>query len=270
MSRTDELLFPGMSAEAIDTRLKRLRVQNIVMGVLHLVQAIAVYALNETGFALPIAGTYPQGPPGTPADLIEVGSLDVGLWVFLFLAISSLAHFTIASPWYFPRYAADLRRGKNTARWVEYSVSSTIMVILIAAVTGVVDIAAFIAIAGANIAMIAFGDLQERYLRPGESLLPFWMGTWVGLAPWIAIVVYVLSIGDPDRDLSLVPGFVWVIVFALFAFYFSFGLNQWLQYKRIGGWANYFRGETAYVLLSLVAKSLLAWLVFANTLIPPD
>lgn len=269
MSRTDELLFPGMTAEAIGARLKRLRVQNIVLGALHLLQAIAVFALNETGFSLPIAGTYPQGPPGTPPELIELFSLDVGLWVFLFLAISALAHFTIASPWYFPRYEADLRRGKNTARWVEYSASSTIMVILIAAVTGVVDVAAFIAIAGANIAMIAFGDLQERYLRPGESLLPFWLGTGVGLAPWLAIVVYVLGVGNADRDLSQVPGFVWVIVFALFAFFFSFGLNQWLQYKRIGKWANYFRGETTYVVLSLVAKSLLAWLVFANTLVPP-
>jgi hypothetical protein len=143
------------------------------------------------------------------------------------------------------------------------------MVLLIASVTGVVDVAAFIGIAGANIAMIAFGDLQERYLRPGESLLPFWLGTWVGLAPWLAIAFYILGIGNPDRDLSQVPGFVWGIVFALFAFFFSFGLNQWLQYKRIGKWANYFRGETTYIVLSLVAKSLLAWQVFANTLIPP-
>ncbi len=269
MASTDELLFPGMTADAIDARLRRLRVQNVIMGVLHLLQAVAVYALNETDFELPIAGTYPQGPPGTTPVLIELFPLNVGLWVFAFLAISALAHFVIASPWYFARYSADIRRGKNTARWVEYSASSTIMVILIAAVTGVVDIAAFIAIAGANAAMIAFGDLQERYLRPGGSLLPFWLGTWVGLAPWLAIVFYVLGVGNPDRDLSQVPGFVWVIVFALFAFFFSFGLNQWLQYKRIGRWANYFRGETTYVVLSLVAKSLLAWLVFANTLIPP-
>lgn len=270
MAATDDLLFPGMSAADIDGRLARLRTQNIAMGVLHLGQAIAVYALNQTGFSLPIAGTYPQGPPGTPPQLLELFSLDVGLWVAMFLLISALAHFTIASPWYYPRYCADLRRGKNSARWVEYSVSSTIMVILIAAVTGVVDIAAFIAIAGANIAMIAFGDLQERYLRPGESLLPFWMGTWVGLAPWLAIMVYVLGVGNPDRDLSLVPGFVWVIVFALFAFFFSFGLNQWLQFKRVGRWANYLVGETTYVVLSLVAKSLLSWLVFANTLVPTD
>jgi len=269
VSRTDELLFPGMSAEAIDARLKRLRVQNIILGALHLVQAIAVYSLNETGFKLPVSGTYPQGPPGTPAGLIQIGSIDIGFWVFAFLAISALAHFVIASPFYFPRYSADIRRGKNTARWVEYSASSTIMVVLIASVTGVVDIAAFLGIAGANIAMIAFGDLQERYLRPGESLLPFWLGTWVGLAPWIAIVFYILGVGNPDRDLSQVPGFVWIIVFALFAFFFSFGLNQWLQYKRIGKWANYFRGETTYIVLSLVAKSLLAWQVFANTLIPP-
>ncbi len=269
MSRTDELLFPSMSAEAIDARLRRLRIQNVMLGVLHLVQAIAILLLNETGFKLPISGTYPQGPPGTPADLVQIGSLDIGFWVFAFLAISALAHFGIASPVYFARYSADIRRGKNTARWVEYSASSTIMVILIASVTGVVDIAAFIAIAGANIAMIAFGDVQERYIRPGGSLLPFWLGTLVGLAPWLAITAYILGVGSPETDLSQVPGFVWVIVFSLFAFFFSFGLNQWLQFKRIGKWANYFRGETTYVVLSLVAKSLLSWLVFANTLIPP-
>lgn len=269
MARTDDLLFPNMTGDAIDARLKRLRLQNILLGALHLVQAIAILALNETGFKLPISGTYPQGPPGTPADLVQIGSLDIGFWVFAFLAISALAHFTIASPFYFHRYSADIRRGKNSARWVEYSVSSTIMVSLIASVTGVVDVAAFIAIAGANIAMIAFGDVQERYIRPGGSLYPFWLGTLVGLAPWIAIAFYILGVGNPGTDLSQVPGFVWIIVFSLFAFFFSFGLNQWLQFKRIGKWANYFRGETTYVVLSLVAKSLLSWLVFANTLIPP-
>jgi len=44
---------------------------------------------------------------------------------------------------------------------------------------------------------------------------------------------------------------------------------QWLQYKPVGKWANYLRGEKAYIVLSLVAKSALAWQVFAGTLVPP-
>jgi hypothetical protein len=267
---TNDLLFPGMTIEAIDKRLRRLRIQNVLMGVLHLGQAIAIWTLNETKFSLPVTGTYPTDAPGLkPPSLWEpaLASIDIGLWVFLFLAISSLAHFVIASPWYFPRYAADIRRGKNSARWVEYSVSSSIMVVLIASLTGIIDVAAIIAIVGANAAMIMFGDLQERYERPGGSLLPFWLGTVVGLVPWVAIGFYLFGIGADGYDLSEVPGFVWVIFFTLFAFFFSFGLNQWLQFKRIGKWANYFHGETTYVVLSLVAKSLLAWQLFANVLV---
>ena len=127
MARTDELLFPGMTADAIDARLRRLRVQNVVMGVLHLVQAVAVYVLNETDFELPIAGTYPQGPPGTPPVLIELFSLDVGFWVFAFLAISALAHFTIASPWYFARYSEDIRRGIEEEEAVAQSIADAIV-----------------------------------------------------------------------------------------------------------------------------------------------
>jgi hypothetical protein len=267
---TNELLFPGMTVEAIDTRLRRLRIQNVLMGVLHLGQAIAIWVLNETKFSLPVTATYPTDAPGLqPPSLWEpaIGSIDIGLWVFLFLAISSLAHFVIASPFYFPRYAADIRRGKNTARWVEYSISSSIMIIIIASITGIIDVAALIAIFGANAAMIMFGDLQERYERPGGSLLPFWLGTIVGLVPWVAIGFYLFGVGADGYDLSQVPGFVWVIFFSLFAFFFSFGLNQWLQFKRLGKWANYFHGETTYVVLSLVAKSLLSWLLFANVLV---
>ena len=119
-----DLLFPGMSMEQIDARLKRLRTQNIILGVLHLAQAILVWMLNETKFTLPIGATISTAAPGVnPPVLQQLYRLDIGLFVFLFLAISAIAHFTIASPWYFPKYSADIKRGKNTARWVEYSLS---------------------------------------------------------------------------------------------------------------------------------------------------
>jgi hypothetical protein len=39
-----------------------------------------------------------------------------------------------------------------------------------------------------------------------------------------------------------------------------------LQYKKVGPWRDYLFGERMYVLLSLVAKSALAWQVFGGTL----
>jgi hypothetical protein len=48
--------------------------------------------------------------------------------------------------------------------------------------------------------------------------------------------------------------------------FFSFGLNQWLQYRGIGKWTDYVYGEKAYLVLSLAAKSLLAWQIYFPSL----
>ena len=63
------------------------------------------------------------------------------------------------------------------------------------------------------------------------------------------------------------PGFVYGIIGSLFVFFNSFAINQWLQYKQVGRWQDYLTGERTYIVLSLVAKSLLAWQVFANVLV---
>ncbi|HEX6031907.1 MAG TPA: heliorhodopsin HeR, partial [Tepidiformaceae bacterium] len=63
-----------------------------------------------------------------------------------------------------------------------------------------------------------------------------------------------------------VPNFVYGIFVSLFLFFNSFAVNMLLQYRRVGPWREYLFGEKAYILLSLTAKSALAWQVFANTL----
>ncbi len=133
---------------------------------------------------------------------------------------------------------------------MEYSVSATLMVLLIASYSGITDITAIVAIAGANVAMILFGWLQERMNPPGRTsttMMPFWFGTIAGVAPWVAI--WVNLIGAPQ-----VPGFVYGIVIAQVVFFFSFGLNQWLQYRGVGRWRNYAYGEKTYLVLSLVRE----------------
>ena len=142
------------------------------------------------------------------------------------------------------------------------------MIVLIAQVTGVADIAALISIFGVNASMILFGWLQEKYETPGNGgWLPFIFGCITGIVPWIALMFYVFSIGGAGETSA--PAFVYGIVVTIFLFFNSFALVQWLQYKKVGKWSDYIRGERTYITLSLVAKSALAWQIFANTLIPP-
>ncbi|CAB4654942.1 unannotated protein [freshwater metagenome] len=244
-----------------------LRKTNVLAGILHLGQMIAVLALSND-FALPITATYMSGPPGSSfAPPVVLFSTPVGLTVAIFLGLSALAHFIVASPQFFGRYSAGIAAQRNYFRWVEYEISSSVMIVLIAQVTGVADISAIISIFGVNASMILFGWLQEKYENPGSGgWLPFIFGCITGLVPWLVLLFYVFSIGGVS-DTSA-PAFVYGIVFTIFVFFNSFALVQWLQYKKVGKWSDYIRGERTYITLSLIAKSALAWQIFANTLIP--
>ncbi len=245
-------------------RLRNLRRWNIGAGVLHAASAVAVVAL-ASDFTLPVTATYLDGPPGSDAfSTTTLWDVPLAWGVALFFVLSALAHAWVAGPG-FRRYGADLAQQRNQARWVEYSLSSSVKIWLIAQVCGIADVSALVAIFAVNACMILFGWLQEKYEVPGEGgWLPFVFGCFAGAVPWLLIVVLLVRPGyDGDAQ---TPGFVYGIVVSLFVFFNVFALVQWLQYKRVGRWADYLVGERTYITLSLVAKSLLAWQVFAGTL----
>jgi hypothetical protein len=245
-----------------DTRgLGRLRTYNLGMGLLHGAQGVAVLLLSND-FALPVTAAFMEGPPGTPASTEELFTLPLGPAVAAFLFLSAVAHLVVAGPGW-GKYRRDLAAHRNEQRWIEYSLSSSVMIVLIAMITGIADVAALVALFGVNAAMILFGWLQERYEEPGGGgWRPFVFGCFAGVVPWLAIGIYLLG---PTAE---IPGFVYAIFVSLFVFFNSFAINQLLQYKRAGPWRDYLFGEAVYVGLSLVAKSALAWQVFANTLVP--
>ncbi len=244
-----------------------LRRFNLIAGIVHLLQMAAVIALS-TDFSLPVTATYMTGPPGSAfAAPVVVFETPLALAVALFLGLSALAHFIVASPQFFGRYGKGLEEKRNYFRWVEYSISSSVMIVLIAQITGIADISALIAIFGVNASMILFGWLQEKYEQPGNGgWVPFIFGCIAGIVPWLAVLVYVLSPGGPPETSA--PGFVIGIIVTIFVLFNSFAWVQYKQYKAKGKWSNYLHGERIYIVLSLVAKSLLAWQIFANTLIP--
>lgn len=256
-----------MTATGVDaSSLTRLRRWNLGLTALHGVQVVLVLVLAN-GFAITVTSQYPQGPPGTPPPAPEaLFDVRVGVAIAVFLALAALDHLLTATVLR-DHYEADLARGINRFRWMEYSVSATIMVLLIGFYNGITGVVEVIAIAGANVAMILFGWLQELMNPPGRdrtTMLPFWFGCVAGIAPWVAIVVNVVGAGSGGE----VPGFVYGIVVVETVLFFSFGLNQWMQYRRVGPWSSYLFGEKSYLVLSLVAKSLLAWQIYGGSLAP--
>ena len=220
------------------TPTSSLRRWNISLGALHALQALGIVALS-TGFMLPVTATFLSGPPGSPSTPTTLFEVSVAWGVAVFLLLSAGFHALISLPRVFDRYLAGLKAEHNFYRWAEYSLSSSIMVVLIAMLTGISDIAALVGLFSANAAMIFFGAVQERYESPGGSLWPFWLGCVVGIAPWLAIGVYLWSPGSAAEP----PAFVYAIFASLFVFFNVFALNMWLQYRRVGRWRSYLFGE---------------------------
>ncbi|HEX6207860.1 MAG TPA: heliorhodopsin HeR [Actinomycetota bacterium] len=246
--------------------MRALRWWNAFLAVLHLVQGALMWAISND-FSLPVTAAFlTGGPEGIVSEPETLFTVRIGPLVASFLFLSGLAHLSLAT---FARawYERMLEREIQPARWIEYSASSSVMIVVIAMLTGVYDVAALLALFAVNASMILFGWVTEMRNEGRERIdwMPFWFGVFAGAIPWIAIGIYLLGAGS---DGAGPPGFVYGIYVSLFVFFNVFAINMVLQYRRVGRWRDYLYGERAYMLLSLFAKSALAWQVFVGTLRP--
>ena len=256
------------------TSYQSLRRFNLIMGGLHLLQGgLMVYLFltidRFNAFRLPMQSnflTFDTVAMRLVTDTKLVWSVPFALSVSVFLFLSAIAHFIIAAPGTNEVYNRGLTNHINHFRWYEYALSSSVMIVLIAMLLGVYDIGALILLFALNASMNLFGLLMEKLNQNREKAnwTPFWFGTFAGLVPWIVVFLYAFG----NSDLSRVPWFVYAIFGSYFIFFNLFPINMVLQYKRVGKWQDYLYGERGYIILSLVAKSVLAWLAFAGAMQP--
>lgn len=187
--------------------------------------------------------------------------------VAIFFFLSALAHLVIATV-YRKTYEADLVKGINKARWIEYSLSASVMMVAIAMLVGVYDISSLLMIFALTAGMNLMGLVMEIHNQTTKrtNWLSFLIGCKLGAVPWVVIVIYFWA--SSHFGSGQIPTFVYYIFGSIFVFFSVFAVNMWLQYKKIGPWKDYLYGERAYIVLSLLAKSALAWQVFAGTLRP--
>ncbi|WP_436901207.1 heliorhodopsin HeR [Halovenus halobia] len=250
---------------------RRLRQFNAVMAVLHFVQgALMIYLSTSLQWTITVtrldfqAGSQRLAPILEPWTTIQLSYLVAG-----FLLISALAHLLIATVLY-DSYVAYLERGMNPYRWYEYAVSASLMIVVIAMLAGVWDLGALVALFSLIAIMNLMGLMMELHNQTTETTdwTAYIIGTFAGLIPWVVIGITIVNTvlgsegGGP-------PDFVLAIYVSLFLFFNLFAINMILQYRETWKWEEYLFGETTYIVLSLVAKSLLAWQVFFGTLNAP-
>ena len=262
------------SAVIAPARARSLYRWNVALAALHAVQGLAILALSfarNPVAAAPVVSSYLTFDTTTStlvAAQRTLFDLPIGPAVALFFLLSAVAHFALAFParrW----YERSLGRGQNPARWIEYALSSSVMIVVIATLSGIQEVGTLVAIFGLNATMNLFGWSMEAANegRTRTQWLHYVFGCVAGAGPWIVIAI-ALATSATEPGAAPIPGFVIAIFVSLFVSFNVFAVNMVLQYRKVGRWADYLHGERAYMLFSLIAKSLLAWQVFAGTLRP--
>jgi hypothetical protein len=142
------------------------------------------------------------------------------------------------------------------------------MMVAIALLSGVYDISSLVMIFTLDFIMNMMGLAMELWNQKAKKTdwFSYIIGCIAGIVPWIVFAIYVW--GAYIYGGGRIPAFVYWIYVSIFIFFNCFAINMYLQYKKIGKWADYLYGERVYIILSLLAKSALAWQVYAGVFQP--
>lgn len=147
-------------------------------------------------------------------------------------------------------------------RYIEYAVTASIMFIVIAILTGIVDFYTLLAIFFLSVSTMMFGYVEEKTVSVRDYpywLRPFFLGFDPYVAAWSILITHFLRIGSDG-----IPTFVYIIFvgeillfscFAVVSYVYVVRPGEITEQKAMNGWYN---------LLSITSKSLLVWLAFGG------
>lgn len=241
---------------------------NLRMGLIHLAQAIVLFVIVNYSFKIWILTRFFESTPSggysvTTNQLVNVPLAVVGP---VFLLIAAIFHLFIASPFYIRRYEENIRRGINPIRWWEYSFSSSLMLVALMMMAGLIELPTVVFVFTLNWIMNMMGLMMEKYnqLTDKTRWFPFNVGIVAGIVPWIIGGIYFWI--NTTNVSDSIPSWAKLGFLITFLFFNSFAINMFLQYKKVGRWKDYVYGEKAYIWLSLTAKSALAWIIVIGTI----
>ena len=276
--------------------VRKLTKWNIAMCIFHGFFGVITLVIGNLDLRVPVYGSSVQlilggengsavGTNATDGWAIKPDFSERACWMHLtwatacFFFLSCFAHLGNALVWK-KQYLRALASGYAPFRWIEYTFSASVMILILAYTSGTNTLPVLVALFGLTAITMFFGHLHEVICRPKS--LDEWAVTsklwrlqahFMGYIPqcfaWGLVVAQFMEAGgtsttDGAGEKRQMPTFVYIIVFGELLIFWSFGMVQLIVSLRPP--SKYYQGEVAYMWLSLGAKGLLGLLVLSNVL----
>jgi hypothetical protein len=243
-----------------------------VMMILFVASVYFAATADDKGFLM-YSGVY-LGPSEPPTDPRIFGPRTLYALLAAFTAVTFTFHVLYASLG--SKYTEMVRGGNNWLRWLEYSISATIMLSAIALASGVAELHLQVLAPLVVVGVMALGDVVEKLLvvqASGKANVrtPVLVATGTGWLLMLAAYGVILANFDAVAHGENAPPLpVYVAVVLLFILFMCFGAVQladvyWMLWKpqKRGPEAGE-KKELAYTALSVTSKVLLVSLMLGG------
>lgn len=259
---------------------RRLLMWNLLLALFHAGLAVATFLLGNLNLTVSLFYTVSnftmrnESNPSAGWDLFPLyveapWGLPLTWLTASFFILSSLAHLLNATLLR-NYYIAQLERCYTPTRWVEYFFSAPLVQLLVALSLGVRDRSLLIAMVVLIAITMPFGYWVEQMGRPAtpttwkrplrQRLSPWFLGHVPQVAAWGLLIAQFYASDNRQR----IPFFVHLILWAEFAFFFSFGVASLLGQLRAP--EKFVQSEILFQILSLVSKGTLGLILIVNVL----
>jgi hypothetical protein len=245
---------------------------NLIIGLVYLLQVVAVLILSKatyfairTNYQTTDSLASQEGNQVLAPATRDMFDLNVVYLLVAILAVSAIAHLLIATV-YKTSYQANLAKSHNKIRWLDYSVSFSLTIVVASLLAGIHDIVTLLAIVVLTIisAVLALSVESKSISSKTVDWRSLMVALGASLAVWTGIFIYVTH--SVVYGQVSIPNYIYFALLSLFGLSIAIHVNTYLSFKRLGRWANYQHSELMFVLLSFVAKVALVWWVVGGML----
>lgn len=265
---------PAVTADSIERSTgvgSYLQRWNVWLAVIFIVEAAAILLLSNP-HSFGVTTQYLANNPLMEGHVLVAASrrlfdLNIGYLVALLLLVSA-AEYALVASLYRKQYESEIVRGINRLRWIQEAIVPSILFVTVALLVGIYDLSTLLMIAVLSTVLHLLASYIE--LKNAGKKTAHWAvgrtAALTGITPFIVLAVYTVSTSVYGS--VHLPAYVYGVLGTLLLMFAVFTTNYILQRRGQGRWADYLFGERIYMIINIIAKSALAWQIFAGLLHP--